>query len=554
MNVPRARAAGAAAAGLATAAAVLGVLAVPAAYADTRPPSTSTPTTVSADSLPTTQINGVAWSQVVKGSTVFVGGKFTKARPAGAAAGTSESTRNNMLSYNVTNGVLNPGFAPSFNGQVRAVATSPDGTVVYAGGDFTSVNGVTRNRLVALNASTGAVLSSFAPNVNGPVYAVAATSSAVYFGGSFTAVNGSSRSRSAAVTLTGGLKSFAPTVTGGSDYSPQVRAIVVSPDGTKVVLGGNFGTLNGSSSPGSGMGQVDAATGRTNQAWAVGKLIYNHTQYSAIYSLTSDGTNVYGTGYALGGTTYGNLEGAFNASWSGGTINWIEDCHGDSYSVAATSSVVYVSSHSHFCGNIGSFPETNPRHFQYGTSYTKAATGTVKTNTISNYYNFGGKPAPTQLVWYPDFAPGTFTGQNQATWSVAAGGDYVVYGGEFPKVNSGAQQGLARFAVSSVAPNKQGPRVAGSAWTPTGTTLSSGAKISWPANYDRDNQQLTYTLFRGSSTTPIYTTKVNSRIWFDRPTISFSDTAVHGSQTYYVKAADPFGNTVKSAVISVTAG
>ena len=44
--------------------------------------------TVSADGLPTVQINGVAWTQVIIGNTVFVGGNFTEARPAGAAAGT----------------------------------------------------------------------------------------------------------------------------------------------------------------------------------------------------------------------------------------------------------------------------------------------------------------------------------------------------------------------------------------------------------------------------------------------------------------------------------
>ena len=38
-----------------------------AAAADTAPPSGSTPATVSADSLPTVQVNGVVWAQVVVG-------------------------------------------------------------------------------------------------------------------------------------------------------------------------------------------------------------------------------------------------------------------------------------------------------------------------------------------------------------------------------------------------------------------------------------------------------------------------------------------------------
>ena len=59
----------------------LALLAPTGARADTVPPA-GTPATVSADGLPTTQINGVAWSQVVVGNTVYVGGEFTSARPA----------------------------------------------------------------------------------------------------------------------------------------------------------------------------------------------------------------------------------------------------------------------------------------------------------------------------------------------------------------------------------------------------------------------------------------------------------------------------------------
>ena len=50
----------------------------PAANADSaplNPADPGTPMTVTADALPTVQINGVAWSQVVVGNTVYVGGQ-----------------------------------------------------------------------------------------------------------------------------------------------------------------------------------------------------------------------------------------------------------------------------------------------------------------------------------------------------------------------------------------------------------------------------------------------------------------------------------------------
>ena len=62
-----------------------------------------------------------------------------------------------------------------------------------------------------------------------------------------------------------------------------------------------------------------------------------------------------------------------------------------------------------------------------------------------------GGPGPRLLHWRPTLNSGTFTGQSQAAWSVTGNADYVVVGGEFPTINGQAQQGLARFAVRSIA-------------------------------------------------------------------------------------------------------
>ena len=69
-------------------AALLVALPVQAA-ADTSPPP-AVPATVSADALPTVQIDGVAWAQVTVGNTVYVTGSFAFARPAGTPANSAE--------------------------------------------------------------------------------------------------------------------------------------------------------------------------------------------------------------------------------------------------------------------------------------------------------------------------------------------------------------------------------------------------------------------------------------------------------------------------------
>src|SRR4051812_9236419 len=43
------------------------------------PTNPATPVTAAADALPTVQINGVVWAQVVVGNTVYAAGQFTRA-------------------------------------------------------------------------------------------------------------------------------------------------------------------------------------------------------------------------------------------------------------------------------------------------------------------------------------------------------------------------------------------------------------------------------------------------------------------------------------------
>ena len=524
----------------------------PDARADSRPAdptSPATPTTVTADALPTTQIDGVAWTQLVVGDTVFVGGRFSNARPAGAAPGTNLTPRSNFLAYDVRTGELIPTIAPAFNAQVRTIAASPDGTRLYVGGDFTNVDGLRRDRLAAFELPSMRLIGTFLPPVAYHVMALAVSpdNQTLYVGGNFSAVGSQVRNRLAAFrTSDGALLSWAPNAQGG-----MVSAMVVSPDGRQVVVGGRFTSVNGSTNPGYGLASIDTTTGALTP-WAANALIRNGRDNAGITSLSTDGVNVYGTGFSFSGTS-GNLEGTFAASWSGGRIAWVADCHGDHYGVHAQNGVVYTVSHAHHCGNFGGFPETTPRSYHRALAFSSAATGVVGRNTEGSYYNFEGNPAPSELLWYPDLDQGTFTGQNQGPWNVAGNGTYIVLGGEFTQVNFRAQQGLVRFAVAEAAPNREGPRVFQNTWNnPTATSTFAGTvRVSIPANYDRDNATLTYRLER-DGVRVAETTAVSS--FYRRPTVSLLDTtATPGSRpTYRVVAVDPFGNAAPSNTVTVT--
>ncbi|MBX9244948.1 PKD domain-containing protein [Actinotalea ferrariae] len=517
--------------------------------ADTMPSDPAEPVTVAADALPTVQVDGVVWQQVVVGNRVYVAGSFSTARPPGAAPGTSTTPRANLLAYDIRTGQLISSWAPRTNAQALTIAASPDGSRIYVGGDFTEVDGARVWRIAALDATTGALIPSFTPKPHAKVRSIVATASTVYFGGLFSGVGTETRLRLAAARASDGtLLDWSPEAEGGSG----VNAMVISPDGSKLVVGGSFTSLNGSSNPGYGLGAVDATTGDL-LPFAVNGLIRNGGRDASITGLAADGDTVYGSGYVFGAG--GNLEGAFAANWSDGALRWVEDCHGDTYAVWPVGDVVYQASHKHYCGNVGGFPQTDPWSFYRATAVSKAATQTV-TNDPYGYFNFAGNPAPSMLNWYPQMDTGTYTGQNQGPWTVTGTDDYVLMGGEFRNVNGRGQQGLVRYAVRELAPNDVGPQVVGGRVDLAAVSLSRGeVRVRWTANYDWDNEDLTYTLIRNSNTAaPVYET-VQGSTFYQRPGMGFVDEGLTpGAQyRYRLRITDPYGNSVQSDAVTVVA-
>jgi concanavalin A-like lectin/glucanase superfamily protein/beta-propeller uncharacterized protein DUF5122 len=517
------------------------------ASADTAPEPPLTTATVSADSLPTVQIGpGVVWDQVIVGNMVYVTGEFTTARPAGTAVGSSsEVARSNVLAYNLTTGVLSTTWAPTLNGTGRAIEASADGSRIYIGGSFTSVNGVARNRLVALNATTGALITSFNPNPNARVSAIAVTDSTVYAGGTFTVMGGQPREHLAAVASSNGaLQSWAPTA------DAAVLALTAPPGGDKVVVGGHFTTLNTTAAP--GLGAVDTLTGET-VPFAINSTIRNGGDDAGITALRSDADTVYGAGYTFGP---GNFEGSFAASADDGTEIFITSCRGDTYDVTPANGALYMVGHQHDCSSLDGIPQTQPWTFQHALAHTATPAADGATNQTGN---FAGHPAPELLHWHPTFATGTYTGQVQAGWTIESNGRYVVAGGEFPTVNGAPQQGLSRFA--DVAPNAQGPRDGGAALAPTVISQKPGeVRVSWKSSWDRDNRNLRYEVLRGAalSTAVVVSTQTLDSAWFKRPIMSFRDTDVTpgSTVTYRIRVRDAFnhiliGNTTSYTVPAV---
>jgi PQQ-like domain len=161
---------------------------------------------------PTWQTNGRVEAIQVVGSTVYIGGQFTSVRPAGDPLGTGEVTRNRVAAFNISTGALLP-WDPNASGTVQAIAVS--GSTVFLGGSFTKVRGKGHQRLAAVDATTGTPIATFKPTIDAEVLTLSLSGSDVYAGGMFTTINGATHDFIAALkTSTGALD---PAFTGQAD-------------------------------------------------------------------------------------------------------------------------------------------------------------------------------------------------------------------------------------------------------------------------------------------------------------------------------------------------
>jgi uncharacterized delta-60 repeat protein len=170
---------------------------------------------------------------------IIIGGSFTNfsGQPVGSIArlnadGSFETSFNSSGVYSATGA----------NGAISEISVLPDNRI-YIGGAFTTYNGATANRLARLNVN-GNLDTSFVTGT-GPSNSVTVikqyTGGKILIGGNFGNYNGAASLRIARINSDGSCDS---SFVVGAGASGQVRAFAVQPD-DKIVVGGNFATLNG---------------------------------------------------------------------------------------------------------------------------------------------------------------------------------------------------------------------------------------------------------------------------------------------------------------------
>jgi len=296
-----------------------------------------TPGPNSANPMSSWGINGTGYSVVAIGDIVYVGGTFSQAvSPTGQMV-----PRADLAAFCIKDGSLVSKFVANTNGEVWALTT--DGTSLFAGGSFTSINGQATNRLVKLDRITGAVDTTFnPPAIPDIVYALGyrAANASVYAGGDFSIANNQGKKGASFDHTNGAVTGWNPNA------DARIESLEISGNEQTVYIGGSFDNVGGSAH--NGLARTDAATG----AVAAVQFGNNHGVPGRIdgrvFSISIAPDNV--TPYVAigpakpGGTNGGNKFVGYNPTT--GLETWVENGpDGDAQAIELINGVLYGGFH-----------------------------------------------------------------------------------------------------------------------------------------------------------------------------------------------------------------
>ncbi len=231
-----------------------------------------------------TGFNSQVREMLIVGGSLYVGGDFGLYRGQSAQG---------IAKLDLVNGDLDLTFTPAtaFNSYVSTLVS--DGTHLYVGGNFTTYNGATAQRLAKLHLTTGVLDTTFttATGANDYIMGAAIYGSHIYIAGNFTTYRGSPATRVAKILLsTGALDTTFSQATGAN-----IVAYGIAVDNSGVYLAGLFTTYRGLIA--NQLAKLDLTDGSLDTTFTSQSLPgFNHIEPYYVTGVFIDGNYVYPTG------------------------------------------------------------------------------------------------------------------------------------------------------------------------------------------------------------------------------------------------------------------
>ena len=190
------------------------------------------------------------------GGPVFVGGELVSVNGL---------VRKGIAALDAQTGAGITTFNADTDEFVEAMVPSTDGSRLFLAGQFTTVQGQGRPSVASIVTATGLVDPAFRPAFNKGALTLAYAQGSLWVGGKFTKVSSVARAR--AVKLDAATGAVDPAwvantsgPSGALRANGMVQGMEVTPDGSTVFMGGPFSTVNGTTVPG-GLAVVSGTTG-----------------------------------------------------------------------------------------------------------------------------------------------------------------------------------------------------------------------------------------------------------------------------------------------------
>lgn len=395
-------------------------------------------------------VNGRVSVMLPVNGRIYLGGSFTTLVDT---SGVSYPAKN-LAVIDASTGAADLGFAASTDttAGTEVLALATDGTRLFVGGLFKSMDGRPRSNLAALDLQTGALdpgwTEANTPSASASVDTLSVLGPDLYVGGLFSSVRNTSTQYSQSF-----LAKLDPA-TGSVDTSwtvrpdARVRAMTPTRDDTgRLFVAGDFTTVTDSAGTATSrrVAVVDpSGTGAVGRGFLPG--FTNATSYASVIDVTADATQVYVAAAGSGGACT-----AFNATT--GARVWSDHSDGDMQSVRLLNGTLY-------CGG----------HYGGSTAFADPA----------------GQQYARQKLTGVNPADGTVTAlapqvnSPLGVWSLAADASHLYVGGDFTAISGVPQPHFAVFATTqtvATAPTlhaQPGDSVVHLSWTAPSTDGGSG--------------------------------------------------------------------------------
>jgi PKD repeat protein len=322
--------------------------------------------------------NGVVYTIAQVGQTVFMGGSFTSISPHGSPSTTYAVT--DVAAFTAGTGAIVTSFAPTLDGTVNSIIPGPTAGTVYVAGNFKTVDGVT-SRVALLDATTGAIVSGFKPpKVDAAVNKLVLADGQLFVGGVFQHVAGVARAGLATLNpTTGALTTYSTlSFTGHHNYGVNctncanaptgVKSMDVTPDGSRMVITGNFTNVSGSTRDQIAMLDLTSTAAGVDPNWITDGFT-SPCAYGAFDSyirdvaFSPDGSYFVVVDTGAGGTSARNIDGTraicdaaarYETATLGSDVQptWVDWTGNDTFwTVAITGSAVYIGGHQRWVNN-----------------------------------------------------------------------------------------------------------------------------------------------------------------------------------------------------------